>query len=120
MRDGVVGFRLASSQEFDAILLDVNLPRMDGLALCKKLRGEAHVDIPILMLTARDTLRDKLAGFEGGFLLAAAARRYRPASRSIAPSAISASLARPNVPWAAADRFQRFHCHRSPSSRRMS
>lgn len=48
------------------IILDINLPRMDGLTFCKKLRGEGDRRMPVLMLTARDTLDDKLAGFENG------------------------------------------------------
>lgn len=64
--DGITGLHLAVTQPFDAIVLDVGLPGMNGLALARKLREDAHVDIPILMLTARDTLEDKLAGFAGG------------------------------------------------------
>ncbi len=64
--DGATGFRLASTQPFDAILLDLKLPYLDGLTLCRKLRQECQIDIPILMLTARDTLDDKLIGFESG------------------------------------------------------
>lgn len=66
VRDGKRGFRLAASQAFDVILLDLGLPGMDGSTLCAKLRQEACVDTPILILTARDTLRDKLDGFEYG------------------------------------------------------
>ena len=64
--DGVSGLNLASTGVFDCILLDIGLPRMDGQVLCHKLRREAHVDTPVLMITARDTLEDKLAGFEHG------------------------------------------------------
>ena len=64
--DGVTGLHLAVTQPFDAIVLDIGLPGMDGMRLCQKLRGEAHVDTPVLMLTARDTLQDKLKGFEHG------------------------------------------------------
>lgn len=64
--DGITGLHLATSQEFDVIVLDVGLPALDGIALARKLRSEAHVETPILMLTARDTLDDKLAGFAGG------------------------------------------------------
>ena len=64
--DGVTGLHLAISQTFDAIVLDLGLPGIDGLTLTKKLRGEAHVETPILMLTARDTLDDKLEGFSRG------------------------------------------------------
>ena len=64
--DGVTGLRLAVAHPFDGILLDLALPGMDGATVCCKLREEAHVDTPVLMLTARDTLEDKLKGFEYG------------------------------------------------------
>lgn len=64
--DGVKGYQLASTQPFDAIILDLNLPGMDGLEVCRKLREEARVSTPILMLTARDALDEKVAGFESG------------------------------------------------------
>lgn len=64
--DGTTGLHLAGKQTFDAIVLDLGLPGMDGLTLAAKLRGDAHVETPILMLTARDTLEDKLEGFSRG------------------------------------------------------
>lgn len=64
--DGVTGLHLAVSQTFDAIVLDLGLPGMDGLTVARKLREEAHIDVPVLMLTARDTLEDKLQGFSRG------------------------------------------------------
>lgn len=64
--DGITGLHLAVSEEFDAIVLDLSLPRMDGLSVCRKLREDAGKDTPVLMLTARDTLDDKLAGFARG------------------------------------------------------
>jgi len=64
--NGVAGLHLAVTQRFDAILLDLGLPSMNGMTLCRKLRQESQIDTPILMLTARDTLEDKLAGFEQG------------------------------------------------------
>lgn len=64
--DGVTGLHLAVSQDFDAIILDLMLPGMDGLEVCRKLRGEAGKDTPLLMLTARDTLEDKIAGLDAG------------------------------------------------------
>ena len=64
--DGITGLHLAVTHPFDAIVLDVGLPGMDGMRLCQKLRFEAHIDTPVLMLTARDTLQDKLKGFENG------------------------------------------------------
>jgi DNA-binding response OmpR family regulator len=65
-RDGVSGMHLAVSGEFDAIVLDLGLPGMDGLCVCRKLRREARRDVPILILTARDVLDDKLTAFDCG------------------------------------------------------
>lgn len=62
---GSQGLALALANEYEAILLDINLPRMNGLEVCEALRSRG-VDVPILMLTARDTLEDKLAGFDAG------------------------------------------------------
>ena len=64
--DGITGLHLAVTQKFDGILLDLGLPGMDGITLCRKLRKEADINTPVLMLTARDTLDDKLKGFDGG------------------------------------------------------
>ncbi|MEK6247893.1 MAG: response regulator transcription factor, partial [Planctomycetales bacterium] len=64
--DGITGLHLAVVNDFDAIVLDLALPGMDGLDVCRKLRSEAGKDTPVLMLTARDRLEDKLAGFETG------------------------------------------------------
>jgi DNA-binding response OmpR family regulator len=64
--DGVTGLHLAVTGQFDAIVLDLGLPGMDGAMVCRKLRDEAHDDTPVLMLTARDTLEDKLEGFARG------------------------------------------------------
>ena len=63
--DGVSGLRMALDGASDVIVLDLGLPKLDGLDLCRALR-EAGRDTPVLMLTARDTLDDKLAGFAGG------------------------------------------------------
>lgn len=64
--DGVTGLHLAVVNDFDSIVLDLALPGMDGLEVCRKLRSEAGKDTPVLMLTARDRLEDKLAGFDTG------------------------------------------------------
>lgn len=63
--DGRHGHELALAQRFDAIVLDLVLPGMDGLDICFALRA-AGMDTPVLMLTARDTLEDKLDGFDTG------------------------------------------------------
>lgn len=64
--DGLSGLHLASSRDYDAILLDWNLPRLDGLTVLRRIRQEAKKKVPIIMLTARDVLADKIDGFEGG------------------------------------------------------
>jgi len=56
---------LVNDTVYDAIILDVMMPGMDGLSLCQTLRKQGHSQ-PILMLTARDSLQDKLAGFDAG------------------------------------------------------
>lgn len=64
--DGISAMYLVLTNPFDIIVLDLMLPGMDGLSFCQKLRADAKVNIPVLMLTARDTLDDKLKGFEAG------------------------------------------------------
>ena len=67
--NGISGLALASSNRYDVILLDVMLPGMEGTKLCQTLREKWHDKTPILMLTARDTISDKVAGFDSGCLL---------------------------------------------------
>ena len=64
--DGATGLHLAVTQRYDAIVLDLSLPGMDGLSVAKRLRADAESAVPVLMLTARDTERDKLSGFDVG------------------------------------------------------
>lgn len=63
--NGPTGLRFAQQQRYDVIVLDLMLPGMDGLDLCARFRAGGG-DTPLLMLTARDTLSDKLAGFDTG------------------------------------------------------
>lgn len=63
--DGESGLSHALQGDFDVIVLDLGLPRLDGLDLCRRLR-EAGRGVPVLMLTARDTLDDKLRGYAEG------------------------------------------------------
>jgi DNA-binding response OmpR family regulator len=63
--DGASGLARAMGGGFDAIVLDLGLPRLDGLDLCRALRQAGH-GVPVLMLTARDTLDDKVRGFAEG------------------------------------------------------
>ncbi len=64
--DGISAMHLALTNPFDVIVLDLMLPGMDGLSFCRRLRADAKAETPVLMLTARDTLNDKLKGFEAG------------------------------------------------------
>lgn len=64
--DGQLGLKLATQQQFDVVLLDLNLPDLDGLAVCEQLLERAQVRPPILMLTARDAYQDKAKGFAVG------------------------------------------------------
>ncbi len=64
--DGLTGMHLALVHQYDAIILDLMLPGMDGITLCRKLREEGGKDTPVLMITARDSLEDKIAGLEAG------------------------------------------------------
>jgi len=63
--DGTEGYDLASSESYDAIILDLMLPGMDGVTICKSLRKDSN-HTPILMLTAKGQLQDKIDGFESG------------------------------------------------------
>ena len=65
-QDGLGGLHLASSEHYDLIVLDVMLPGIDGYQLCRRLREEARNEVPILMLTARDALADRLQGLNAG------------------------------------------------------
>jgi len=98
--DGVAGLARARAGGFDAIVLDLGLPRLDGLQLCRALR-EAGDGVPVLMLTARDTLEDKLRGYAEGaddymvkpFALRELEARLRALHRRNAPTVASAPLA---------------------------
>jgi len=63
--DGKLGFEALFSAEYDAVVLDLSLPKMDGLEILKTWRKE-HQDIPVLILTARDTLDERILGFNAG------------------------------------------------------
>ncbi len=64
--DGLGGLHLAVTEPYDLIVLDVMLPGIDGYQICKRLREDARLDIPIIMLTARDTLDDRIRGLDTG------------------------------------------------------
>ena len=64
--DGVAGLHFAVVNDYDAVVLDLGLPGIDGLDVARQLRKTARKTTPIIMLTARDTIGDKLAGFGSG------------------------------------------------------
>jgi DNA-binding response OmpR family regulator len=63
--DGEEGLYLAQSEDYDAIILDLMLPKLSGIEVCQELRQQ-HITTPILMLTAKSQLDDKLAGLDAG------------------------------------------------------
>ncbi len=87
------GLTLAEKNHYDVIVLDIMLPGMDGLSVCDALRSR-NIHTPVLMLTARDTLEDKLSGFRKGaddylikpFELAELAARIQVLSKRVAPA----------------------------------
>jgi DNA-binding response OmpR family regulator len=98
--NGATGLGLALENDYDAIVLDLMLPGLDGLEICTKLR-EANRGLPVLMLTARDSLDDKLEGFACGaddylvkpFALQELEARLKALSRrGRSPSALSPRL----------------------------
>lgn len=64
--EGISGLQRALAEPYDAIVLDLMLPGLDGLALCRQLRQAGRTHVPVLMLTAKDLLEDKIEGFEAG------------------------------------------------------
>ena len=63
--NGLIGLNLIKENSYQAIILDLNLPKMSGLTVCETMRNEG-LDTPVLMLTAMDSLQDKLTGFSKG------------------------------------------------------
>jgi DNA-binding response OmpR family regulator len=63
---GALAIGLATREAYDVILLDLNLPDMDGLDVCRAIKAGAPRNVPVLMLTARDAFEDKARGFHGG------------------------------------------------------
>ena len=63
--DGEEGYRLSRENDYDLILLDIMLPKRDGISLCRQLRDDG-VTTPVLMLTAKDSVQDKVTGLDSG------------------------------------------------------
>ena len=63
--DGVEAWNLIESVDYDLLLLDLTLPKLDGIVICRRLRAKGY-QMPVLMLTARDTLQDRITGLEAG------------------------------------------------------
>jgi len=60
---GSLAIRLATTSHYDVVLLDLNLPDVDGLQVCRAIKADAPSNVPVLMLTARDAFEDKAQGF---------------------------------------------------------
>lgn len=63
--DGEEGLELALHNAYDLLILDIGLPKLDGLALCRRIRDKGNMT-PVLLLTARNTVEDKVSGFDTG------------------------------------------------------
>ncbi len=63
---GEAGLQFAQENHYDALVLDINLPGINGFEVCRLLRQKLRLNIPVIMLTARTMLNDKLDGFESG------------------------------------------------------
>jgi DNA-binding response OmpR family regulator len=94
--EGVAGLQKALAEPFDAIVLDLMLPGLDGLALCRQLRQAGRTHVPVLMLTAKDLLEDKIEGFEAG----ADDYLVKPFSLIELDARLKALMRRANVPQA--------------------
>ncbi|MBS0586887.1 MAG: response regulator transcription factor [Proteobacteria bacterium] len=64
--DGMTGLNLAIARDYCVIILDLGLPDIDGVDICHRIRHDAQHSVPVLMLTARSSLENKLEGFESG------------------------------------------------------
>ena len=94
--EGVAGLQKALAEPFDAIVLDLMLPGLDGLTLCRQLRQAGRTRVPVLMLTAKDLLEDKIEGFEAG----ADDYLVKPFSLIELDARLKALMRRANVPQA--------------------
>jgi heavy metal response regulator len=94
--DGEEGWYLCQVNDYDLILLDIMLPKMDGLTLCRKLRYQ-HKDTPVILLTARDAVEDRVTGLE----LGADDYLVKPFAFAELLARIRALLRRPRTPFVA-------------------
>ena len=66
-QDGLQGLRIVDAMEPDLIVLDINMPKMDGYQVCRRLKRDPNTrDIPVIMLTSNDSSEDALKGLEAG------------------------------------------------------
>lgn len=65
LTDGVAAWQALETEQFDLLVLDLSLPRLDGLSLLRQLRSSGY-DLPVLLLTARDTVSDRVTGLDAG------------------------------------------------------
>jgi DNA-binding response OmpR family regulator len=96
---GEEGLEMLAESRYDAVVLDLMLPGIDGLTVCKRMRAQLQLQTPVLMLTAKDLVTDKVEGFEAGAddylvkpfsLLELEARLKALLRRSAAPQATQA------------------------------
>lgn len=88
VHDGEAGVQYGEAGTYDVIILDVMLPKADGFTVAQRLR-RAHVSTPILLLTARDAISDKICGYDSG--------RRRLHDQALLPRRAAGPLARPHA-----------------------
>lgn len=103
--DGVTALRMLSGEQHGVVILDIALPRMDGLEVCRRIREERGRSLGVIMLTARGTIEDKLVGFDAG------ADDYivKPFDLSELEARVRAVAARPGSAAAGAETTLRYH-----------
>ena len=102
--DGEAGLALALDNSYDLMILDIMLPKLDGLSLCRRIRDKG-ISTPVLLLTARNNVETKVSGFDTGadqfmpkpFAFAELLARIRALLRRGAPANCSSSGGRPSV-----------------------
>lgn len=102
VRDGEAGWSQMQALDYDLTLMDITLPQLDGIRLCQRLRSRGH-QLPVLMLTARDTSEDKVRGLDAG----ADAYMVKPFDLAELLAQIRALLRRGSVPSAVAITYEK-------------